>query len=196
MPLVGGEISLAAFTSGFEEYGLATLEQYRELIEKTGETYLWYFPDGTPSTVDTSTSPEAMPTDGWGSSSMLNAFVEGLCGVVDNAAGFTNVELAPRWLVSDEHSAEVELSYPASGASIAYKYNHDAGESSIDLLVRSSAPEINVAFKMLLPNGRLPEAMSIDNNRIQFEIENNGDAVYATANARFSSQCSLNLTYR
>src|SRR5690606_29348623 len=88
MPLVGGELARAAFEHGFEAYGLATLEQYRRMIAESGETYLWYFPDGTASSVDTSTSPDATPTDGWGSSAMLYAFVEGLCGIVDRAHSF------------------------------------------------------------------------------------------------------------
>ena len=58
MPLVGGELARAAFEHGFESYGVEILEQYRDLVEATGETYLWYFPDGTPSTVETSTSPK------------------------------------------------------------------------------------------------------------------------------------------
>ena len=86
MPLVGGELARAAFEHGFERYGVDTLEQYRAMIEASGETYLWYFPDGTASSVDTSTSPDATPTDGWGSSAMLYAFVEGLCGIEDRGA--------------------------------------------------------------------------------------------------------------
>lgn len=196
MPLVGGELSLAAFRTGFEQYGLQTLDQYRELIESTGETYLWYFPDGTPSSVDTSTSPEAMPTDGWGSSSMLNAFVEGLCGIVDKATGFTEVEIAPRWLVSDEHSADVELSYAASGATLGYQYRHDAGNSSVSLTVDASAPQMTATFKVLVPHGRQPDAMSIDNSRTEFEVEQQGESVYAVASVRVNGQCAINLTYR
>src|SRR5690606_30356895 len=56
LPLVGGELARAAFEHGFERYGLETLEQYRRMIEERGETYLWYFPDGRPSTVEASTS--------------------------------------------------------------------------------------------------------------------------------------------
>ena len=67
-PLVGGELAKAAFEHGWENYGLQQLEKYRAMIAERGETYLWYFPDGTPASIETSTSPDAMPTDGWGSS--------------------------------------------------------------------------------------------------------------------------------
>ena len=39
-PLVGGELARAAFEHGFEDYGIETLERYKEMIEETGETYL------------------------------------------------------------------------------------------------------------------------------------------------------------
>ena len=66
MPLVGGELAKAALENGFEEYGVSILNQYYTMISVKGESYLWYFPDGRHSTTETSTSPDAMPTDGWG----------------------------------------------------------------------------------------------------------------------------------
>jgi hypothetical protein len=88
MPLVGGELARAAFEHGLEAYGVEILQQYHGLISAKGETFLWYFPDGTACGVETSPSREALPTDGWGSSAMLWALVEGLAGVVDNGRGF------------------------------------------------------------------------------------------------------------
>jgi hypothetical protein len=68
MPLVGGELAKAALENGFEEYGVDILRRYHALVAENGESYLWYFPAGTPASVETSTSPQAEPTDGWGSS--------------------------------------------------------------------------------------------------------------------------------
>ena len=81
--LVGGELAKAAFDHGFEEYGVDILKRYHSLVSEKGESYLWYFPDGTPASVETSTSPEAEPTDGWGSSAVLYALIAGLAGVED-----------------------------------------------------------------------------------------------------------------
>ena len=48
MPLVGGELARAAFEHGFEAYGVDILERYYATGRRAkGETYLWYFPDGT-----------------------------------------------------------------------------------------------------------------------------------------------------
>jgi len=122
MPLVGGELARAAFEYGCEEYGVDILRRYARLIAERGETFLWYFPNGTPSSVETSTSPEARPTDGWGSSAMLWALVEGLAGVVDTGACFRRLRLAPRWPAAGVNEADVRLAYPASGAAIGYRW--------------------------------------------------------------------------
>ena len=151
MPLVGGELSRAAFEHGMENYGLSILEQYRAMIAEKNETYLWYFPDGTAPTAEQSTSPEATPTDGWGASAMLYAFIEGLCGIEDSDNGFGKVRCSPRWMVAGEDEATVELEYAASGASFKYEYAHDRGQRSIHLVFTASNAE--VALNQMLPEG-------------------------------------------
>ena len=150
MPLVGGELARAAFEHGFEAYGVQILDQYRRMIAESGESYLWYFPDGTASTPETSTSPDAQPTDGWGSSAMLWAFTEGLCGVVDQEHSYRRVRCAPRWAATDERTADVRLSYAASGAGFGYRYTHDAEACTIGLTFDAEA---EVALHLLLPDG-------------------------------------------
>jgi len=109
MPLVGGELARAAFEHGYEKYGLETILKYAQMIYEKGETYLWYFPDGSPSSLETSTSPDATPTDGWGSSAMLYAFMEGLVGIADEDFQFKTIKLAPRWIVADMKYANVNM---------------------------------------------------------------------------------------
>lgn len=120
MPLVGGELARAAFEHGYESYGVDILKRYYNLITARGETYLWYFPDGRPATTETSTSPEARPTDGWGSSAMLYALIEGLAGVVDLGRTWSRVRLSPRWPAAGIEQARVTIGYPASGKSLEY----------------------------------------------------------------------------
>ena len=127
MPLVGGELARAAFEHGHEEYGVDILRRYARLIAEKGETYLWYFPDGTLPSIETSTSPEASATDGWGSSAMLYALAEGLAGVADEGACFRPVRLAPRWPAAGVDDAEVYLRYAASGAEVGYRWRREAG---------------------------------------------------------------------
>jgi hypothetical protein len=149
MPLVGGELARAAFEHGFERYGVQQLLAYEQLT-RDNTTYLWYFPDGRPSTVETSTSPDAMPTDGWGSSAMLYALMEGLAGIVDDESLFRSVRLAPRWAAADCASAQVTAAYGASGASFGYAYTHDVARNSIALSLEGTA---RVRLHLLLPDG-------------------------------------------
>lgn len=163
MPLVGGELARAAFDHGFEEYAVKILKQYYRMISESGETYLWYFPDGTPSSVETSTSPDAEPTDGWGSSAMLNALVEGLTGVTDQHMLFRKIELAPRWPAAGITRAAVKVSYAASGWSIRYSYR--LNETLLSMEVEGNNAEID--FHVLIP-----ESCSVS------RVEANGEALF------------------
>lgn len=164
MPLVGGELARAAFEHGHEPFGVETLARYHDLIRTSGETYLWYFPDGRASTVETSTSPEATPTDGWGSSAMLWAFVEGLCGVVDRGHSFRRVRCAPRWMAAGEDEATVQLSYAATGAAFGYRYRHEAGR--LRLVLEGRQAEVDV--HLLLPEGAHATAVTWDGAPVLF----------------------------
>jgi hypothetical protein len=175
-PLAGGELARAAFEHGFERYGLDTLKRYARMIEETGETYLWYFPDGSPSTVETSTSPDAMPTDGWGSTAMLYALLEGLCGVVDEGHSFQQVSLSPRWAVAEEDRAFVKLRYEASGADFEYRY--DASQPGV-IVIECKASATDVRAHLLLPPGFSVESVRWNNSLVPFETTTVGSSRYA-----------------
>ncbi|MFB0566082.1 MAG: hypothetical protein ACETWK_10455 [Candidatus Aminicenantaceae bacterium] len=166
MPLVGGELAKAAFDHGYEEYGVDILKRYYDMISATGETYLWYFPDGTAASAETSTSPEATPTDGWGSSAMLYAFLEGLAGVEDRLKLFRRVQLSPRWLAAGVDEARVKVNYENSGAVISYSFKHK--ENAVSLNVH--APESDVSFHVLLPEHSSAEEVFV--NRVSVKYSN------------------------
>jgi hypothetical protein len=166
MPLVGGELAKAAFDHGFEEYGVDILERYHSLISEKKETYLWYFPDGTPASVETSTSPEAEPTDGWGSSAMLYALTAGLAGVEDIGKGFDEVRISPRWPAAQVDDAEVKLTYANSGRCLGYDYH--LGEGAIQMTVTCSADAAD--FHVLLPGRAEPESVTIAGAEVTFRL--------------------------
>ncbi len=147
MPLVGGELARASFEHGEEEYGVKQLLTYEELT-RNNETYLWYFPDGRSSSVETSVSPEATPTDGWGSSAFLYALMEGLAGIVDEESLFRSVRLSPRWVAAKADEVDVQATYAASGASFGYTFLHRPSSRSMEIDIRGSA---RVNLHVLLP---------------------------------------------
>lgn len=193
-PLVGGELARAAFEHGAERYGVETLTQYRELILERGETYLWYFPDGTPSSEETSTSPEATPTDGWGSSAMLYAFVEGLCGIEDRAHLFRRVRCAPRWTAAGEDEAAVRVGYAATGAAFGYRYAHRAAEQAIRLTLE--APSADVQLHLLLPPGRRPTAVVWGGEEVPFRHVRVVESSYVDAEGRVEGGVEIEVRYR
>jgi len=189
MPLVGGELARAAFEHGFEWYGVDILRRYFEMIAKKKETYLWYFPDGTPSNIDTSTSPDAMPTDGWGSSAMAYALVEGLWGVIDKQKLFREVELSPRWPAADVEHAEVNVGYASSGASFGYKF--DIEDKRILLEINSDKSKI--AAHVLLPAEALVKKVLVDDNKTDFKQRKVESSDYVDFELKVRGKCAVEI---
>jgi hypothetical protein len=175
MPLVGGELARAAFEHGFEEYGVDILRRYHRLIAESNASHLWYHPDGTPSSEDTSTSPDALPTDGWGSSAMLHALVEGLIGVVDQATSFRRLRLAPRWPAAGIDEAHARIAYAASGAEVEYLWKLSGDELRLEIL----HAEAEVEFHLLLPAGRSARSVTIDGAALSFDSRSIESSRYA-----------------
>jgi hypothetical protein len=164
MPLVGGEIARAAFEHGFEAYGIDILRRYFDLVSKTGATYLWYFPDGRPSSTETSTSPEASPTDGWGSSAMCWALTEGLAGIVDRGRGFDRTAIAPRWVAAGIEEVEVEVGYECSGRGVRYQLRVFPDRMVLEI----DAPGSEVSCHVLLPPGAAARAVRCGSHEVPF----------------------------
>jgi hypothetical protein len=192
MPLVGGELAKAAFEHGVEEYGVDILKRYHEMISKSGETYLWYFPDGSPATVETSTSPDAEPTDGWGSSAMLWALVTGLAGVEDLGKGFDAVRLSPRWPAADVRDAQVRVAYENSGRSLGYEYR--CGDGGIELVIVS--PRCEAQFHILLPSGVPGGSVKLDGKEIPSETFSIETSRYVDFSAQVSGEAVISVGFR
>ena len=192
-PLCGGELARAAFNHGFERYGYETLEQYRKMITETGATYLWYFPDGTPSTLETSTSPEATPTDGWGSSAMLYAFVEGLCGIEDLEHSYQHVRCSPRWLVAGEDETEVKVGYAASGATFGYRYKHNRSASMLRL--HFTVQQAKIDLHALLPEKSRAVAVRWNDRPVPFENRKVENSSYVEAGGLVANHAEVEIQY-
>ena len=192
MPLVGGELARAALESGHESYGAEILNQYREMILAAGETFLWYFPDGTPSSIENSTSPDAMPTDGWGSSAMLWAFVEGIAGVQDTDCLFRQVRFCPRWIAAGDTSADVSVSYPASDASFSYSYEHNTESQEIVFVVNGAA---DIKAHVLLPPDATVVMVSCGRKNTSFKEVLVGNSIYVDFDCKVSSKIEIRIHY-
>jgi hypothetical protein len=152
MPLVGGELSRGAFRYGYEAYGFDILERYVDLINRTGSTYLWYYPTG-----GVAPAQEFLPTDGWGSSAMLGALIEGAAGIEDQGITFSSVSISPRWPASPRtnvDSAAVTARYAASEGYAAYQWRRIApdGRTPGRLELEATGSGDQFRLRLLLPD--------------------------------------------
>ncbi|MFH0991712.1 MAG: hypothetical protein V1799_17025 [bacterium] len=192
MPLVGGEIARAALDHGFEEYGVQQLLKYEQLTQNN-TSYLWYFPDGEPASLETSTSPDALPRDAWGSSSMLSALTEGLAGVVDQHKLFQHVKLSPRWIAAGQHEASVCVTYGASGAALEYSYVHDQAKKNIVLELQGKA---TVDLHLLLPEGTKARSILVNGKPVQHRNVSVEKSSYADASFPLKKKAIVLISYR
>jgi hypothetical protein len=214
-PLVGGELALATFNHGFESYGVEILKKYHALISGKNETFLWYFPDGTPCSEETSTSPEAMPTDGWGSSAMVMALIEGLAGVQDCSRLFGKVRLSPRWLAAGVDEVDVGVAYggtvaqghrgtgaqghkgtgahghTGTGGSVAYQYKYSA-----DSLLLSVNCNAEVEFHVLINSTDRVTQVVLNGNDSNFQIEWIQESQYVNFTTYIDGASDIRITFK
>ena len=173
-PLVGGELAKAAFENGFESYGVDILLRYDKLIRQHNGSWLWYFPDGSPSTAETSTSPQATSTDGWGSTAMLYALVSGLAGIEDHSKQFRNIRIAPRWLAAGTDKARIKLFYPSSSSSVEYDYEYHPERLKLEIWTRDSQAAIHI----LIPQDIVAARVELNGEPIEYSFEIIRDSRY------------------
>jgi hypothetical protein len=186
-PLVGGELARAAFEHGFEDYAVDILRRYAQLISESRATYLWYFPDGRPLTAEESTSPEASPTDGWGSSAMLYALIEGLAGIEDTQKLFQRCRISPRWYAAGLKEAEVSVHYESSGAELSYIIRYE--KDRIYLSVRTDGSDCR--FHILLPEKLQAQSVSVDGENVIFSNQKIRNSNYVDCEYRIENESSL-----
>ncbi len=191
MPLVGGEIARAAFEHGMEEYGVEQLLKY-EALTANNESYLWYFPSGQHVTIETSTSPDASPTDGWGSSAMLYALVEGLAGIADEHKLFQRVRLSPRWIAAACNEVTVGCTYAASQAAIAYEFLHRPEQKEIKLQIQGNA---DVALHLLLPKAASAKAVKVNHKAVRFTMNKIENSPYVDVTFPVKKKTNVHVQY-
>ena len=143
-------------------------------------------------TVETSTSPDALPTDGWGSSAMVYALVEGLAGIVEKHKLFQNVLVSPRWLAAGRNEAKVCTVYGASGASFEYSYAHDEAKRTFELELRGNA---SVNLHLLLPRGMKTVQVDVNGKKTKHfntKVENSS---YVDASFVLEKEALVRITY-
>lgn len=147
MPHVGGELARGAFRAGYTAYGFANLDYYWAGMLSRGRSFLWYAPDGAEGvgTMDT------LSTDGWGAASMLDAFVEGAVGVVDQSDNMRAVLVAPKWYyAAGIRDAYAVVRYATGNGYVAYTWHH--GQCGARIELTGSAERYQIALPIPAAN--------------------------------------------
>jgi hypothetical protein len=184
MPLVGGELARGAFRFGYESYGFDILYRYHELISRTGSTYLWYYPTGGVAAAN-----EFLPTDGWGSSAMLGALLEGAAGLSDDGIAYNVATISPRWLAAPRDAitgAYASARYAASDGYAAYRWSYapatGAAEGRITLEATGSGETLR-ARVLLPPLAREVRAVTLNGQPAPPRLETIGLSRYVVLEA-------------
>ncbi|MFP4381379.1 MAG: hypothetical protein ACLFUS_12835 [Candidatus Sumerlaeia bacterium] len=106
--------------------------------------------------------------ESWSQAAVYYSIAEGLAGIEDKGAAFSEVSIAPRWAYTDSPKNQVVLHYPASGGYCAYDYKIDKGKKRISLDVTGSFKKAKV--HCLLPKGDKAKAVRV--NRVEAPFEN------------------------
>jgi hypothetical protein len=111
--------------------------------------------------------------DGW-NGSVLYALFEGLAGIKDQGAAFSNTVITPRWTSAKVQAAEITLRYPASTGYCSYKY--EAQENKLTLGFTGSSENFDV--QLLLPEGRRAKSATWNGNAIRITERTIEQSVY------------------
>ncbi|NNJ12169.1 hypothetical protein EKD04_017710 [Chloroflexales bacterium ZM16-3] len=185
MPLVGGELARGAFRYGYEAYGFDILDRYDGLLRRTDASYLWYYPTGGFAPVQ-----EFLGTDGWGSSAMFGALIEGAAGIEDSGINFGGATISPRWPASPRDpvgDAYVVARYASTGSYAAYRWHYEpalkkGGPQSISVEATGSGD--GSTLRILLPaDARTVTRVILNGQLVAPQVETVGLSRYVVVKA-------------
>ena len=166
-PFTAGEIALAAFKNGYEEYGWNIIARFIDIAEEDKRICFLYSP------LDRGAQNATGPS-GWGSAALLNAVDEGLCGVVDRDCLYREIDFSPRFPVCPYKELRYVTGYELSHKFVDVRYVIKDEGMRYD--VYSEAEKIN--FHVLLPKGKTCEKLLVDGKTTEFKTVGVGDSTY------------------
>ena len=183
-PFTAGEIALAAFKNGYEEYGWDIISRFIDIAERDKSVAFLYFPgDGAPQ--------NGSGPSGWGSAALLNAVDEGLCGVYDKDCLYREIDFSPRLVVTGYKELRFITGYELSHKFVDVRFIiKDVG---MRYNVYSDAEKIN--FHILLPKGKTCRALIVDGEQTPFEAVRVGDSAYVDFSYAPSSRVSAEILF-
>lgn len=177
LPLVGGELTKAAFQNGYEYYAVGELKKLDLLLNKNSRKLPGCLNfDGTPQA-------DAVPAV-WGQAAFVSALVEGLAGVVDKGIMFSDVEISPRWYFAGVEKTTVDVGYNGDGNQVNYQYSYNKTANQVELLTTGKFSRFTV--RVPFPASAKSAAATINGQKATVTIDKVNDSRYAVVNGKQS----------
>lgn len=167
-PFTAGELALASFQNGYEEYGYDILKRFLEMWKQDGGIYFLYARTGGP--VSTGSGPS-----GWGAAALLKAVEEGLAGIKDLSFKFGILGFAPRWAVTEYTCLRYITGYEKSHIHVDVR--HERTDERMLYEIHTPSEQINA--RILLPKGKSCKSVEVDGSSVSYLISKVGQSVYA-----------------
>ncbi len=170
LPLVGGELTKAAFENGYEKFAVEQLNLLNEIMDKNKRQL-----PGCVNADGTSQS-EDIP-DVWGQAAFVSALVEGLAGVVDKSVLFHQVEISPRWIFAGVDKMSVKVGYGGDGNQVSYTYAYKAGSKK--MTVTTSGSFNQMTLRLPFPEGTSKAVAMVDKKPLPVTVDDVNGSQYA-----------------
>ncbi|MEP7279900.1 MAG: hypothetical protein ABI813_14715 [Bacteroidota bacterium] len=177
LPLVGGELTKAAFHNGYEYYAVEELKKLDLLLNKNNRKL-----PGCLNFDGTSQSEEIPAV--WGQAAFVSALVEGLAGVVDKGVMFNDVEISPRWYFAGVEKTTVDVGYNGDGNQVKYQYNFNKQANQVELITSGKFNKFTV--RVPVPASFKSASATINGQKTVVTIDKVNDSRYAVVNGKQS----------
>ncbi len=172
-PLCGGELANGCFKWGYSTYGMDILNRLKQLCERDGKLFFFYYQDGTKYTYPDGS--DGGPST-WGATATHNAIIEGLAGFSDKGKLMENVVLAPAWVAGEFSDVYASVSYGAKDCYVAYTAMMDPKKRSVRYQIVGSFKHIDL--QILIPKDTIPKTVQLNGKTVHYEIQYKGKDAY------------------
>jgi len=186
LPLVGGELTKAAFQNGFETYAVEQLKILNQILDKNKRRLPGCLNgDGTPQ-------KDAIPGE-WGQAAFISALVEGLAGVVDKSILFKEVEISPRWYFAGVENATINIGYGGDGNQVHYEYSYKPKTKMVE--IKTSGKFDRITLRVPMPEESNNATATGNGKKVQVTIEHINQSRYAVVSGS-GSKNTIQINFR
>ena len=182
-PFTAGELAKAAFNNGYEEYGYDIIKRFIGYMERDKDIYFLYSPEDS--------TPQGGGPSAWGAAALLSAVDEGLAGIVDADSLYREINLSPRFVVTEYTELRYITGYEISHTFVDLRFVSKPEGLRYDIY--SKAEKINA--HILLPKGKSAAKVLLNGSEIAFNEVKVADSTYVDFTVN-SGNAQMEVIYR